>query len=251
MRLFVSYRREDSEGYVGALELALENTEDRQSVEAFVDARKIAIGVDFVRAMLLAVKSCDAVLVMIGPRWRGIAKSGKEPRIYATDDPVRLELATALASGVPVFAALLNGANLPRANEVPSDLARLVTVPAVELRDADFDGDVARMTAHIRSCVNPPDRAAPAPVILEVQAPPGVYWSSLELIVDGKSAGRFKPKTNSPAEFRLEPGTHTIQAKDDWWKSNPLTFMAAAGERVGVLYTPGPLAWHMKLSLLQ
>ena len=40
-------------------------------------------------------------------------------------------------------------------------------------------------------------------------------------------------------------------AKADWWKSNAVAVNAKPGERIRVLYTPGMLAWQMKLTLAE
>jgi hypothetical protein len=250
MRLFVSYRHKDSEGYVGLLQLALDSLPPASAVELFVDSHKISSGDDFVRAMLAAVKSCDAVLALIGPAWRGGPAASRQARIFDADDPVRLELRTAISSGVPLFVALLNSASLPGKADVPSDLAPLTRASKFALPDADFDRDAVNMVARIRSTVRPPDRAPVAQARLIVTCPPGVYWSSIEIRVDGKSAGRFMPKPDRPAEFVVEPGRHSVQAQVDMWKSSPVIVQAEPGRTVHLKYTPSLIVWRHKLELL-
>ena len=68
MRLFVSYRRQDTEGYVLTLPIVLQQAGLMPPIDLFVDADKIPTGTNFVERMLDAVKSCDAVLACIVDR---------------------------------------------------------------------------------------------------------------------------------------------------------------------------------------
>lgn len=248
MRLFVSYRRDDSEGYVGTLSLALEQSQGRPPVDLFVDSNKIPGGANFVRVILDALESCDAVLVCIGPDWRGSAGASQLPRIFDENDKIRLELRTAFSSGIPVFAALVNGAALPQQKDIPPDLAKLSAIPFINLTDQHFERDVAEMADYIRSIVKPPERAAAAPAVLSVTVPPGIYFGSVEMRVDGKAVGRFMARPQRPAAFPLEPGTHTIQIKDGLWKTNRLSVKAEPGRKIEVLYVAG---FSPKLTIIE
>ena len=80
MRLFISYRHDDAEGYIGTLAL-LVNRHFGDDIELFVDVIKTAIGTNFVSQMLNAAESCDAAIAFIGPQWRGGSKGGA--RLFA------------------------------------------------------------------------------------------------------------------------------------------------------------------------
>ena len=248
MRLFVSYRRLDTEGYVGALPVVLQEAGLSPPIELFVDADKIPAGTNFVTKMLEAVKSCDAVLACIGPEWSGPA-TGSKPRIFASDDPVRVELSTALSSGRPLFVALFNGASVPERKRIPDDLAALTAKPSAPISEEHFERDMVALVSRIRAQVRAPERAPAAQAKIGMAAPPGAYWSSVELLIDGKSVGRFMPKSDRVAEFVVTPGTHTVQTKQDLFKSNAVTVTAEAGRTVRVIFTPGLLAWKMKLTV--
>ena len=249
MRLFVSYRRQDTEGYVGTLAVALQQSGLTPPVELFVDADRIPTGTDFVVQMLKAVTSCDAVLACIGPQWQGPVTTSSKPRIFNEDDPVRVELRTALSTGIPLFVALLNGATLPPRKDLPDDLRAVASAPATAVPDRQFERDMMALVSRIRAQVRPPDRAPAAQAKIGMAAVPGVYWSSVELLIDGKSAGRFMPKSDRVAEFVVAPGMHTVQTKQDWWKSNAVTVKAEPGQTVRVVFTPGLLAWQMRLEV--
>jgi hypothetical protein len=58
---------------------------------------------------------------------------------------VRLEIEAALTRGVKVIPILLDGARMPRAEELPDSLAKLVRRQALELHPARFDHDTSRL----------------------------------------------------------------------------------------------------------
>ena len=105
--IFLSYRREDSAGFAGRLADRLEAEFAAGSV--FRDVDDIRPGEDFQSAIDSQLQAVDAVLVMIGPRWlEARAKYGR--RLDDAADLVRVEVATALASGKPVIPVLVSGA---------------------------------------------------------------------------------------------------------------------------------------------
>ena len=94
MRVFISYRREDTSGQAGRLYDALAKELGQDNV--FMDVDTIDIGVEFRHAIESAVTSCDVLFAMIGPRWLTVADSRGERRLSRADDYVRLEIETAL-----------------------------------------------------------------------------------------------------------------------------------------------------------
>ena len=64
LRVFLSYRREDSSGHAGRLHDHLRQR--MPAAEVFMDLDGIAAGVDFVAAIERALDACDVVLVVIG-----------------------------------------------------------------------------------------------------------------------------------------------------------------------------------------
>ena len=53
------------------------------------------------------------------------ARHGAPKRINDPDDPVRMEIATALDDGLPIIPVLVNGASMPAASELPDDVEGL------------------------------------------------------------------------------------------------------------------------------
>ena len=144
--VFLSYRREDSAGFAGRLADGLEAEFGAGTV--FRDVDDIRPGEDFQKAIDNHLQMVDAVLVMIGPRWLE-ARIKNERRLDDAADLVRVEVATALASGKPVIPVLVGGAAMPGEGDLPAPLAGLARRQAVVLSDDGWQGDVARLVASL------------------------------------------------------------------------------------------------------
>ena len=144
MRVFISYRREDTSGQAGRLYDALADKLGAENV--FMDVDTIDIGVEFKHAIEAAVSSCDVLFVMIGPRWLTAADTRGERRLSRTDDYVRLEVETALGRNIRVVPALVAGAAMPVADDLPGTLSALTLRNAVEMADGPrWQYDVSRL----------------------------------------------------------------------------------------------------------
>lgn len=154
--IFISYRRDDTEGHAGRLYEDLVERFGRQAV--FFDVSAIEPGQDFRKAIDANVARCSVLLAMIGPRW--LDASGGARRIDDAGDFVRLEIASALQRDIPVVPVLVQGAKMPAAAQLPADLADLAWRNAVELSHARWPSDVQvlaqALSAHMGG-------AAPAP----------------------------------------------------------------------------------------
>jgi hypothetical protein len=122
-RIFMSYRREETAYPAGWLFDRLARQFGRQQV--FKDVDSIEPGDDFVEVITTAVESCDVLLALIGGRWLTIAGQDGRRRLDDPGDFVRLEIEAALARQVRVIPVLVDGARMPRAEELPPSLAKL------------------------------------------------------------------------------------------------------------------------------
>jgi hypothetical protein len=155
-RIFISYRRDDSPGSAGRLydRLAEEFPKDH----LFMDVDAIAPGVDFVNEIERSVKSCDALLAIIGRHWETAADAQGNRRLDDPADFVRREIATALASEVRVIPVLVDGAALPRPTALPDELQSLIRRNAVSLSHQHFSAETRALARALAS-----DAAAAAP----------------------------------------------------------------------------------------
>ena len=140
--IFISYRREDSAGYAGRLYDRLATQFGADNV--FMDVEGIEPGVDFVDAIGRAVGSCEVLIVIIGREWLSAGPEGKR-RIDDPSDFVRIETAAALVRGIRVVPVLVEGATMPRANELPTPLAALARRQAVELTHKQWDATTGEL----------------------------------------------------------------------------------------------------------
>src|SRR5574337_409764 len=141
-RIFISYRREDSGMGVGRLADALGEHFGRERV--FQDISSIDPGADFIDALKQALADCAAVLVVIGPKWlTAIDRQGRR-RLDDPNDWVRQEIVEALGRpGLRVFPLLVEGAEMPSADELPDVLKPLARRHAYELTLRHWAKDVA------------------------------------------------------------------------------------------------------------
>jgi hypothetical protein len=142
-RIFISYRREET-AYPAAW--LFDRLADRfGGRQVFKDVDSIQLGDDFVEVITRAVGSCDVLLALIGNEWLTITDEHGRRRLDDPDDFVRLEIEAALTRKVRVIPILVDGSRMPRADELPDSLARLVRRQALELSPARFDSDTGRL----------------------------------------------------------------------------------------------------------
>jgi hypothetical protein len=142
--IFISYRRDDSKWPAKQICDALLRTLRREQV--FIDIDSIQPGADFRRILEEWVNECEFLLALIGPNW--ISASDPATSHRRLDDPndfVRIEIRAAFSRAIPVVPILLDGAPMPKLDQLPKDMAKLVNSQAeiVELRT--FNTDVERI----------------------------------------------------------------------------------------------------------
>ena len=149
--IFISYRREDTAGYAGRLydRLAAHFGPDR----VFMDVEGIEPGVDFVDALERAVGSCEVLIVLIGKDWLVADGAGKR-RLDDPGDFVRIETAAALARNIRVVPVLVDDAEMPRANQLPADLALLARRQALELSHKQWDATSNQLVQTLEKILN-------------------------------------------------------------------------------------------------
>ena len=140
MKIFLSYRRDDTGGRAGRLFDVLVARFGAHNV--FQDVSSAAPGYDFADRVEQSIATSDAVLVVIGPSWLDSTTADGRRRIDQPDDFVRHEVSSALASGMPVVPVLVDDAELPLADRLPEDVRALVRRQAVSVRDASWRQDV-------------------------------------------------------------------------------------------------------------
>jgi len=161
--IFISYRREDSEGHAGRLSEDLVERFGKAAV--FMDVTDIEPGRDFRRVIEQQVASCGVLLAVIGKEWLTATDAQGRRRLDDPSDFVRLETASALRRDIPVVPVLVHGASMPRAEQLPDDLKDLAFRNSVELTHARWASDVqvliGALLPHVDAGGAKPPAAAP------------------------------------------------------------------------------------------
>ncbi|MGB7340152.1 MAG: uracil-DNA glycosylase family protein [Phototrophicaceae bacterium] len=147
-RIFINYRRLDSEGYVGRLYDHL--LKQFKPDDIFMDVQNIEPGADFVTVLDEAVSACDIFLAMIGPHWGKLKNEEGERRLEEWNDFVRIELETALKHGKIVIPILVGGAGMPNPNTLPESILPLSRRNAFKLTHNRFTEDVEALVEFMR-----------------------------------------------------------------------------------------------------
>jgi TIR domain len=167
--IFISYRRQDSEGEAGRLFDDLVTHFGERSV--FMDVETIEVGRDFRKAIDDSVAGCGVLLAIIGPAWLGAQTESGQRRLDDANDFVRVETASALRRDIPVIPILVRAAKMPKAEHLPADLADIAYRNAVELTHARWKSDVQILVKALRSSLavssDRPDAAHPSSIGLD------------------------------------------------------------------------------------
>jgi len=142
-RIFISYRRQDSAYPAGWLYDRLAERFGPEQI--FKDVDSIELGDDFVETITNAVGSCDILLALIGQEWLDAAGSDGSRRLSDPDDFVRLEIEAALKRKVLLIPILVEGALMPRGDQLPPSIAPMVRRQALELSPNRFRADTERL----------------------------------------------------------------------------------------------------------
>ena len=146
--IFISYRRDDSEGEAGRLSDDLAESFKQDSV--FMDVDAIQPGRDFRKAIDESIHKCSVLLAIVGREWLESKDASGQRRLDDENDFVRLEIASALQRDIPVVPVLVRSAKMPRAEQLPADLRELAYRNAVELTHARWKSDVQLLVRALR-----------------------------------------------------------------------------------------------------
>jgi len=152
--IFLSYRREDSEGQAGRLYDDLVAVFGPDSV--FMDVAAIQPGRDFRKSIDQSLNSCGVFLSLIGKNWLTAKDISGQRRLDDSADFVRIETGAALKRDIPVIPVLVQGASAPKPDQLPDDLKELAFRNAVELTHARWDSDIQVLIKALRPQISQP-----------------------------------------------------------------------------------------------
>ena len=150
--IFLSYRREDTEGQAGRLYDDLVAAFGSDSV--FMDVAAIQPGRDFRKSIDQSLNSCGVFLSLIGKSWLTAKDTSGQRRLDDPADFVRIETGAALKRDIPVVPVLVQGASAPKPDQLPDDLKELAFRNAVELTHPRWDSDIQVLIKALRPYIS-------------------------------------------------------------------------------------------------
>ena len=118
--IFLSYRRTDGPQACRVCDWLV----GRFGADAvFMDVTAIPFAVSFSDFIREAIEESSILIALIGADWH--------TRINEADDPVRMEIETALANKVPVLPVLIGNTTMPGPDELPESIASIAMQNAI------------------------------------------------------------------------------------------------------------------------
>ena len=132
---------------------------------------------------------------MLVRSWLDVRDDAGKRRLDNESDFVRLEIATALRREIPVILVRVQGAAVPKPEQLPDDLKEFSYRNAVELTHERWNSDVKVLVDKLRVMFNesappspsPPPQPAPPPV----QPTDGTKWPTKKKVKRGLVAWLF------------------------------------------------------------
>ncbi len=210
IRVFISYRRDDSRHQVGRLYDRLVARFGASDV--FRDVNSIPLGQDFREVLAERTVVCDVFLAVIGDAWLPVVGPSGSRRLDDPGDFVRFEIEAALNRKIPVIPVLVGNAPVPPPTELPESLRELSFRTAALLRpDPDFHNDVDHLIAGIERAValarrhsvpNAPELPSP-----ETRSPLGKsFWTDSradDTAVAGRPIAGSRPSPECFGRYRI------------------------------------------------
>lgn len=148
--VFICYRRDDSADVVGRIYDRLVERFGRDAVFKGVDT--LPLGVDFRQHLHSSLARFGVILVVIGPEW--LSAEGRE-RLGQERDLVRFEIESGFELGVAMIPLLLQGAPLPKEEDLPPSIAQLAHHNGLVIRpDPDFHHDITQLIDGVQRIID-------------------------------------------------------------------------------------------------
>ena len=188
-RIFISYR--SSDGADKATALARDLDELFGQAQVFLDKEDLAAGSRWRDEIARTLSDAPILLVLVTPNYLGALDAAGKLCIDRDDDPVRDELATAVAANAHVIPLMCDGVSqTPPESSLPPPFDQLSERTWRRLRAYDWREDVARLADDLRA-MGIVDRVAAAPSATAPSIPAsadgvaGGTWTGRRLAVAG------------------------------------------------------------------
>jgi hypothetical protein len=209
--IFVSYRRDDSQGFAGRL--ADDLIEIFGPDRVFRDV-EIPIGSDFSDVLQRAIAASDALIVVIGRNWAGSRAGSETTRLFDPTDWVRAEIEAALVQGKQVIPVLVSGAKMPAASTLPASIRGLSRMHAASMSDRHWDTEVRELAVRLRGLC-PSLGQAPSRYSASVDSPADILRELGDLV---SGAIESRQSNDKPPGLLLSVARQLLWALGRWLK---------------------------------
>jgi len=212
LKVFISYRRQDTAASAVGIGQYLENEFGRKNVYVDVDTQA---GAKYATVIEKRLAECKVLLVLIGPDWLKLQKP---------NDWVQREIVYALRRDITVIPVLINGAQLPDKELLPDDIQGLLDHQAASVSLAGFRHEMAGLVRDIRSIRTP--------------KPWRLLGAMAAVLILSMSAGIFVRAFgfyNLLERIRLPASSPELLA-NSFWNSGPGEWVMFAVDKLPVAY---------------
>jgi hypothetical protein len=149
----ISYRRSDSSAIAGRI---FDHLKLRYGVQsAFMDVDNIPVGKDFRTHIDETLHRTDVLVAVVGSRWLGPNDDGSV-RMDELDDPVRVEIETAVARKLQIIPVLVEGAKMPASKLLPTSFGNFAFLNAADVASGrEFGTQMERVIGAIDHLASP------------------------------------------------------------------------------------------------
>jgi len=202
--IFINFRNGDGDWAAKLIKDSLARRFGKGTV--FLSSDSIPLAARYPELLTRSASTCDVMLALVGPGWLSGAGPDGRPLLFADDDWVRREIATALAADRPVATVRLNGARRLIADDLPPDISELADRQDITLDRRSYDADVSQLEEKLMEIAPgliPKPRAGLLTVKSDVEIEEGEHVTAI---------GADLPATDQPTEvdhrLRMKKGKH-------------------------------------------
>jgi hypothetical protein len=178
-KVFISYRRDDSKWPALLIHERLKVIFGGNVL--FFDVATLDPGDEFEERIMETLNQIDVLIAIIGTEWLTITQDSKKRRLDNPDDILRREIAIALKRNIRVIPVLVDGATMPKEEELPDDLKPLAKRNECRINHMSFDYDMGKLvnsigkTLGVKATSNS-DTSIPTEGRLNTNYPGNIFW---------------------------------------------------------------------------
>jgi hypothetical protein len=152
-KIFLCYRREDTQGFARGIYESLAGKYGHEQV--FRDIDSTPVGVKFSAWIESRVGQCNVMVVLIGHSWLSAKDSTGQRRLDLPKDWVRQEIEAALRRDIPIIPVRVQAAPMPSESDLPPSIADFTGFQSAEVTDSRWDYDVGLLIQAIDTFMRP------------------------------------------------------------------------------------------------